>query len=299
MLSEGVHRNLSSLEARVSQVPARVTGIPGVRIMRLISMIYGTGADVVPLSTQVIPADASKAAIERVHGHLAALECRMTREPIRFTGIQGVRIMRLISLLSGTRMTLTQRGAQLALPEPYAHHEIVVRAPEIHAARWRRWIVAALLIGCCTGGGATFVIQRAGLGKSAVLMAGAILPVAGPVLPPRVISPAPSVTPWSPSMPHPVAVSLQATPRGPYRPYRTAGHATRLAGRAIEPLIHRITPATSRPVQTAGSWYASVGEEGGGNTALSVSTVRSASQSDWYGHLVQRRVSDIAGQFVR
>ncbi|WP_157452284.1 hypothetical protein [Burkholderia pseudomallei] len=92
------------------------------------------------------------AIVERMHLHLASLERTVSEVSVRRTGIQGVRIMRLVALMSGLEVVCTPNGMRIDPVSPYAVGHARERANRRDARRKRNlWISLVMTAGIGAG----------------------------------------------------------------------------------------------------------------------------------------------------
>ncbi|WP_175891613.1 hypothetical protein [Burkholderia cepacia] len=303
-LIERLHGHLAALEARVSRAPAWVTGVQGARIMRLIALMSGTTLVSPTLTSRPPPTEGtSEGAVDYVHRQLVLLERSITSEPAHITGMQGIRIMRLIALMSDIRVAWTSCGARLVMPDPYAHREVATDAPitsVIQPVRWKIWVVVAVLLSCGAGVGMTVVIQKITAGKH-------MAPLPGASVPQQTLSLV-QQTPWLLAISHPrtslllrpvespVPVTHRATMHAVLP--RVNGHPANRAhlsgGRAMR---HVTVRALGGGEVSTEPLYQLVRADDAEVIARVPLAVRSAAPSDWYAHLSQHRVMDVPAQF--
>ncbi|WP_157658519.1 hypothetical protein [Burkholderia ubonensis] len=98
-----------------------------------------------------------KNTVERLHSNLMSLENRVSSLSPRKTGLQGVRIMRLVALMSGPNTIATSSGIRVDSMAPYSYRDEANDTGGRDVKRRHGLALAIIAGGCLTiGGGALF-----------------------------------------------------------------------------------------------------------------------------------------------
>lgn len=247
-------------------------------------------------------------AVERLHSNLMSLENRVSSLSPRKTGLQGVRIMRLVALMSGPKIIATSSGIRVDSVAPYSYRDEANDTGGRDVKRRHGLALAIIAGGCLTvGGGALFreMIIPDRVSKKVDALVPQAMSRAKPL-----VQPATQAVPAAPPVRHPVSVAKnRGRPGGQIiksdeMPNQRLRDATKnrvvLQGApTYSDDFDVLSIARSKPKPKVDPNISS------GDAAPQLERVffaRSGSdplETDWMKHLSQRRLTEVPDEFIR